>query len=239
MAELTAVMIAESKRLRAQAPCRLVELVGPAGAGKSTLATTLPMQDPNVIQGPNLWGLPRALLAASAVELTPTILAAAAAGRPLRGDEMGQMVRIGALRRALERVQQDEHCTVIIDEGAVFGLAWLEVFHPADDDAVRAAWRSRERAHWADRLHAVVRLDAADGELAQRIRTRAKQHMMKDCSDAEIQAFMDRFRDCYDDVLTDMSSRGRITVRSMRNGDAPMSERVTRLREAIEDTRHG
>lgn len=231
-------MTAPARRAAARTPW-LVELVGPAGAGKSTLAATLPEQDPDVTQGPNLWGLPRAMLVAATLELLPTMVAAALGGRPLHQAEVGQMIRIGALRRALDRAKRDGHRTMVIDEGAVFGLTWLEVFYSAPDDPRRAVWRRREREQWAQRLDAVVRLDAGDPELARRIRTRAKEHMVKNSTDEEIQAFMARFRECYDEVIADMASRGGLAVQRLTTGDAPVSERVMRLREAIEETLRG
>src|SRR5436309_1965067 len=107
----------------ANRPCtspRLVELVGPAGVGKSTIMSTIPGQDSDVHRGPNLWGLPRWLLFASAVELAPTLLAAALAGQPFKPAEMGQMIRLGALRRALERAAETGDGAIVIDEGPVF-----------------------------------------------------------------------------------------------------------------------
>src|SRR5437868_4358702 len=103
---------------------RLVELVGPAGAGKSTL----PERDPSMKPGPNLWGLPRHLLAAGAMELLPVFAAGATHGRRFSQAEMGQMVRIVALRRAVDRAAALGYGTLVVDEGAVFGLTWLEVF---------------------------------------------------------------------------------------------------------------
>ena len=229
--------VTASPRIRTQDPW-LVELVGPAGAGKSTLAASLPAQDPDVAQGPNLWGLPRALLVASAIELLPTMIAAAIRGRPLHKPEIGQMIRIGALRRALSHTRTRGHRTMVIDEGAVFGLAWLEMFYEAHDDPWRSLWRRREREQWAARLDAVVRLDADDPELARRIRTRAKEHMVKDRNDEEIQVFMARFRDCYDQVIGDMAARGSLAVQSLSTGGAPVPDRVARLREAIEESLH-
>jgi energy-coupling factor transporter ATP-binding protein EcfA2 len=224
-----------STRRRANEPW-LVELVGPAGVGKSTLATTLPSADPDVSNGPNLWGLPRGLLALSAIALIPTIVAAALSGHPLRSAEIGQMVRIGALRRAIERAARKGYRTMVIDEGPVFGLTWLEVFYESDDDPWRALWRRRERERWSETLDAVVRLDAPDHELARRIRTRAKQHMVKASPDHEIEAFMKRFRSKYDQVIGDMAARGRVSVQVLDSTGGPVLAEAERLRAAIRET---
>lgn len=224
-----------AERTDRRGSARLVELVGPAGVGKSTLASTLPAADPEVRAGPNLWGLPKGLLIASAIALVPTIIAAALSGKPLHRAEMGQMVRIGALRRAIARAARGGYRTMLIDEGPVFGLTWLEVFYESKNDPWRALWRRRERDAWGKSLDAVVRLDAPDVELARRIRTRAKQHMVKDSPDHEIEAFMTRFRSKYDLVIGDMAARGSVSVQSLSSG-GPLDAEAQRLRVAIRET---
>ena len=187
---------------------RLVELIGPAGVGKSTMLSTLPEQDPAVERGPNLWGLPRPLLLASALELLPTFVGAAVTGHPFKPAEMGQMVRLGALERAVSRAPSGDASAVLIDEGPVFALAWFQVFFGADSDPWRRKWRRAATNAWARRLHGVVRMDAPDAELARRIRQRAKEHMVKHRSDGEISDFMTRFRAAYDAVLGEMTASG-------------------------------
>jgi hypothetical protein len=214
-------------------PPRIVELVGPAGAGKTTLAATLPQRDPSIKPAPNLWGLPRHLLAAGTMELLPVFAAGAAHGRRFGPSEMGQMVRIVALRRAVDRAALRGSGTLVVDEGAVFGLTWLEVFHEAPGDHVRNTWRAQERARWSGRLDAIIRLDANDEELARRIRTRDKQHMVKDRSDEDIRAFMRRFRDCYDRIIDAMVTEGHVAVRAVPTGGDSIFDRSARLRETI------
>ena len=58
----------------------VVELVGPAGAGKTTLAQGVSAVDPTVRAGLSLWGLPRAKLLEATLPLLPTALST----RPIR-----------------------------------------------------------------------------------------------------------------------------------------------------------
>ena len=75
----------------------VVELVGPAGAGKTTLAEGVSATDTTVLSGLSLWGLPRKDLMRSALALAPVIAAAAVRGSKsrLRAGEIAQMVRLG------------------------------------------------------------------------------------------------------------------------------------------------
>jgi hypothetical protein len=217
-----------------------VELVGPAGAGKTTLARALPGLVPDVRAGLTLWGLPRPLLLAGALAVMPAV-AAALRGRPLRGAAVSQMIRLGALRYALERAAAGGARLIVLDEGPVFALSWLDVFHARDDDAAWRQWRRRTVEEWAGRLDVVVRLDAADSVLAQRIRTRAKPHPVKHSSDAEIFHFLAGFRRAFDQVIGELAEFGHIRVLDLDpggDGDPPGGQAAW-LRDALEEVPSG
>ncbi|HEX9579705.1 MAG TPA: hypothetical protein VF970_01235 [Gemmatimonadales bacterium] len=218
---------------------RLVELAGPAGAGKSTLARVLPERNPRVRAGLTLWGLPRLLLLASALALLPTAGLAALGGRPLRWGELTQMVRLGALRRAVQRMAGRDDPLILLDEGPVFGLGWLDVFFPRNGDAGRARWRRRTVREWAGWLDVVVRVDAADPVLAERIRTRSKPHMVKDQPDDEVHRFTARFRTALDRVVAELKAAGRVKVLGLRTDGALPVDHAARLGLVLEDALRG
>ena len=87
----------------------------------------------------------------------------------LRAGEIAQMVRLGALRRAVRR-EADRHRVILLDEGPVFALSWLDVFFARNGDRVPAAWRQHVVADWSQLLDVVVFIDASDVTLAERIR---------------------------------------------------------------------
>jgi hypothetical protein len=218
---------------------RLVELVGPAGAGKSTLARAFPHGERGGWSRLSIWGLPLPLLMNSAVTLVPTVVRALFGGKPLRPAEIAQMVRLGALRLAVERSADGEARWIILDEGPVFGLTWLDVFFGRNGDPGWSEWRRNTLDAWADRLDAVVRLDAADPVLAHRIRARLQNHMVKDRSDEEIFAFLARFRCAYDRVLAELSAGGRPVVMHLQTDASAPIGGVPRLRATIEEALRG
>jgi hypothetical protein len=221
------------------APGRLVELVGPAGAGKSTLARAFPGGERGRWNRLSIWGLPFPLLMNSAVTLVPTVLRALFGGKPLRPAEIAQMVRLGALQLAVERTASGQDRWIVFDEGPVFGLTWLDVFFGRNGDPGWSEWRCETLRAWSDRLDAVVRLDAADPVLAHRIRARLQDHMVKDRSDDEIFAFLERFRQAYDRVLAELSAGGGpIVMHLQTDASAPIGG-VPRLRATIEEALGG
>ena len=216
----------------------VVELVGPAGAGKTTLAKGVSAVDPTVRAGLSLWGLPRPKLLEAALPLLPTfVMSAIRPSRRLQWGEMAQMIRLGALRRVV-RDEARKHRVILLDEGPVFALSWLDFFFARNGDRA-VAWRRRAIADWASLLDVVVFIDAADSTLAPRIRTREKDHMVKDRSDEEIYGFAAGFRKAFDRVIAEISKVGHLVVDALRTDGSEQNENTQRLMMALGRRRNG
>lgn len=216
----------------------VVELVGPAGAGKTTLAHGVSAADATVRSGLSLWGLPRRRLMRSALALLPTILGATFNRTPLRAGEMGQMIRLGALRGVVED-EAAQHRVIILDEGPVFALSWLDVFFSRNGERVPAAWRRRVVAEWARLLDVVVFIDASDITLANRIRTREKPHMVKGLPDAEIFGFSAGFRRAFERAIGELEQAGHIVVDTLKTDAGPVDENTAQLMTKLQKRRNG
>ena len=211
--------------------------MGPAGAGKSTLAGHVQQDDSRVHVGLSLWGLPRSRLVRGAIALAPTIVIAALRKRRLRWREIKQMIRLDALRRVLRRMKS-RHPIILLDEGPVFGISWLDLTFADRGAAAPKRWRRRLLKRWGRLLDAVVLVDASDETLATRIRTRAKAHRIRGESDAAIGRFADGFRRAFDRVLGDLeqSTRGELRVDTIRT-DGSLNRSAARLEAALQS--HG
>jgi len=216
----------------------VVELVGPAGAGKTTLARGVTAAGSTVRSGLSLWGLPRHRLVRSAVALLPTILGASIRRTPLRAGELAQMIRLGALRHEVED-EAARHRVIILDEGPVFALSWLEVFFSRNGDRVPASWRRRVVAEWATLLDVVVFIDACDITLANRIRTREKPHMVKGLPDEEIFGFSAGFRRAFERAIGELAQVGHIVVDSLKTDTGPVDDNTAQLMAKLQQRRNG
>ena len=214
----------------------LVELVGPAGAGKSALQQALLAETPGAANGHSLWNQDRLALARGALRVTPAALAAARGGKPLVPPEMGQMVRLEAMERTLPKITGGRRL-IVMDEGPVFALSWFDVFFGRNGDPGWSAWRRRMVSTWSAKLDAIVRVDADDAVLAQRINSRAKQHMMKQQPYPEVCGFNARFRDAFDRVTGEMVKAGNVKVFDLRTDERRPDELVRQLSEMIETSR--
>jgi hypothetical protein len=216
----------------------VVELVGPAGAGKTTLAHGVSAVDTTVRSGLSLWGLPRRRLLRSAMALLPTILSATINRSRLRAGEIGQIIRLGALRGVVKD-ESSQHRIILLDEGPVFALTWLDVFFARNGDRVPAAWRRRVVAEWATLLDVVVFIDASDITLANRIRTPEKPHMVKGLPDAEIFGFAAGFRRAFERAIGEFAQAGHLVVDTLHTDAGPLDEHTAHLMSKLQQRRNG
>ena len=221
-------------------PRFIVEVAGPAGSGKSTVSHLLTQRAQVVAT--SIWGLPRPRYAASAVRVLPDIGALIAAARWLPWEETEQLIRLDALDVTLDRLPdpEGERRVVLLDEGPVFAFAWFRVLgHPCFRDGRRDAWWRRVLTHWAERLDAIVVLDGADPVLVNRLRSRAKEHPLKESSDQELYEFAAAYREAFAWVIAGMTAGGHAPrVISLESNGAPPEQLADRVLAVCQDTVH-
>ena len=185
----------------------VVELVGPAGVGKSALAERL-LARHDVVRA-SVWNLPRALLLESVVRSVPQLLRLCIVTRSLPREELKQIVRLNALRLFVRR-RVDGARVVVLDEGPVFALSWLRVFgHPRLQNGRAEPWWRATYAVWAVLLDRLVLLDAPEPVLTSRIRGRDKPaDVFRQMADGEIRDLVARYRIAFERVLGGLARAG-------------------------------
>jgi len=195
-----------TKRNGASRPI-VVELVGPAGVGKSALAERL-LARHDVVRA-SVWNLPRALLLESVVRSVPQLLRLCIVTRSLPYEELKQIVRLNALRLFVRRRVAGAR-VVVLDEGPVFALSWLRVFgHPRLQNGRAEPWWRATYAVWAVLLDRLVLLDAPEPVLTSRIRGRHKPaDVFRQMADGEIRDLVARYRIAFERVLGGLARAG-------------------------------
>ncbi|HEY3279492.1 MAG TPA: hypothetical protein VGJ83_03195 [Gemmatimonadales bacterium] len=197
----------------------VIELVGPAGAGKTTIRRLLAAK--YGIKGRGVWRMPTHRLLRSGIRLLPTSLRLWSAAGTLAWEETKHIIRLDALFELLHGADGRVRRRWILDEGPVFVFAWLRTMGRAAARPARFAdWWGTELARWRRTVGAIVTLDAPNEILTERIRARAKAHLLKTTSDAEAARFLDRYRVAYDETIADLTAG---------EGDGPRPD-VVRLR---------
>ena len=134
-----------------------MELVGPAGAGKSTLVRTIRSRDPEVRTDLSIWSLPRPRLVTNGLLFLPKL---AALWRDYPGSlwtALHLAVRLKTLQQLLDRGKTRNCRALVVDIGPIFTLAWFRVYA-----------RHRTWNRWLDQWYprAVVEGAADDSPLA-------------------------------------------------------------------------
>jgi deoxyadenosine/deoxycytidine kinase len=193
---------------------RLVaEIIGPAGAGKSTLARVLHQRDGTIPSVLSVWGLPQLLLIVNALVLAPKCINLFRRRRWSCLYEMGLVIRLQALHQLLTRERMRSQKAFFMDEGAIYGIVKLRACNlKSRKGCCFEDWIQNALNRWAETLDAVIWLDAPDDVLAQRIRDRAKPHRVKGLTDQEIQEFLAHSRSSYEQVMIELSTRPNLKI---------------------------
>ncbi len=178
----------------------IIELVGPAGVGKTAVSKAL--ADRYDARRSSIWSLPRRALLLPLLEFLPLHWRLVWAARAPVIREMKHLVRLRALRERLSRHADTLPAMLVLDEGPVFVQAWLSVLgHHRLRNGRSLSWRDSATALWPSPLDLVVVLEADDRVLASRIRGRPKPHGLKKRSDEAISRFVTEFRYAFERVL--------------------------------------
>jgi predicted ATPase len=211
----------------------VVELVGPAGAGKSALSERLARR-PGAIRA-SVWNLPRGSWLWNAARSLPTLLGFCARARSLPWADMKHIIRLRTLREFLARQRAQHVPFVVLDEGPVFALGWLRLFgHERMRGRALAPWWRRAVREWAQALDVLVLLDAPDRVLTGRIRTRTKEHQVKEQSDREIAAFTAAYRQAFADVISAITAENGIRLLALECNAEPVDRTAERLLDILE-----
>ena len=199
----------------------VIELVGPAGVGKSAVAAELTRL--GVVRS-GVWNLPRHLLARSAVASFAELATMWRDGG--RTSAVKQVIRLGALEQRVAQLAARPAQTVVLDEGPVFALAWFRVFAKQGLGNGRlTAWRRRATERWAEALGAVVWLDAPDPVLLHRLRNRGKpRDVFRTMTDTEILDLQAAYRAAFSAVIPTVTGASGAHLVSLDAEHAPADQ---------------
>jgi len=196
-------------------PPRIVELVGVAGAGKTTLAKALSQSSKRIIHGHHPYfrkveHIP--FFAWNTLLMMPTFihLYASYGIKCLTSREVAWMVILHGWHHVLRRQASNDGSIIVMDQGPVSIMAELSVIDPKclQSQAAKKWWENTIKG-WIDALDLLIWLDASDPTLIKRVRTRDQWHLIKDQQDREALDFNTSYRSTYNSLLSALTADGR------------------------------
>lgn len=194
----------------------VVEIMGPAGTGKTTLSRALRKRHPNIAPDidsrlSKLDKIP--FVISDACSLLPTYLRRYRHSRWFDRRETRSMAYLQAGLKLLDRGTTTNDMVTVLDHGPIYRLAFLREFGPeiTTSDAYRWWW-TKLLERWTVKLDLVISLDAPDEVLVDRIRARDCWHVVKEAPDHEAYEVLRRYRAAFEQTIAESLTPGRVPL---------------------------
>jgi shikimate kinase len=190
----------------------IMELVGLAGAGKTTLSRALSQRSEKIqigaeIELRKLKHIP--VFVRNAPPLLPIILHRSRGSKSFTWEEIKYLVYLNGWSHVLGQQAARGGRAILLDHGPVFKLATLNAFGPESLKTERIeAWWNNMFKQWASTVNIVIWLDAPDPILEKRINSRSQRHAVKGKTETEVLQFLARYRMAYEQILAKLMTEG-------------------------------
>jgi predicted ATPase len=219
----------------------LVEVMGPAGTGKTTLLRALCSQDESIRAGLDL---KKARYIRPSLRKLGVFLPVWALhhrdDRWLDRRDMRSIARLETWSQALERPTTGRGSAAVFDHGPLYRLARLREFGPelTESEPFERWWRG-SLTWWLEALDIVVMLEAPDAVLLQRIDERGHWFLGGDHPREEKDEFLARYRRSFAEILAQVpEGKGeRPMVLRFRTDEMPVGTIATEVLSVIASMR--
>lgn len=175
-----------------------VEVIGPAGAGKSTLIKSIIQANENVFLAtkPSLRSARNTpYLARNILSLLPIFLRHPTNSMRLTSRELYWIIYLNGWHHNLGRQTSNDCILNMIDHGPLYMLTSLLEFGPEITQSQNfQKWWDRMFKQWASFLDMIIWLDAPNSMLAKRINTRCTWHPVQEKPKHEMHRFLSHYR---------------------------------------------
>ncbi len=216
-------------------PRCVVEVLGPAGAGKTTVIRALRERRVAFHEQPLVpWPDKLRVLGGIARELLLAYLREWPRSRWFNLEELRRMLYVKTWHRVLTQPLATDGTITILDHGPIFMLGMVQEFGPKFVRSQHfARWLDAAIEAWSAALDVVLWLDAPDSTLIRRIDLRERQHIVKGKPLREACVFLERCRLSFAQTLSQIAVRGRLTVLRFDTSKVSANDIVEQLLQAL------
>jgi deoxyadenosine/deoxycytidine kinase len=194
----------------------VVEVMGPAGTGKTTLSRALSQRHDDIapdidIRLSKLDKLP--FVISNTFSLLPTYLRRYRHSRWFNRRETRSMAYLQAGLRLLGQETPNNDRVIVLDHGPIYRLAFLREFGPEITTShAYQRWWAKLLKQWIAKIDIVISLDAPNVVLLERIRARDCRHTIKAKSDQEAYEILRRYRAAFEQTIAEFLAARPVTV---------------------------
>lgn len=216
---------------------RVVEIIGPAGAGKTTLGRVLRQRHKDIqldIPVSKFRKFP--FLVSTYVSMLPTYLRQYRHSRWFNWRETRSMVYLKAVHHIFRNRTSDNSGIIVLDHGPIYRLTTLCEFGPElTTSQLYTAWWAELFSQWAAMLDMIIWLDAPDETLWKRIHNRRRWHMVKDGSEQEAYDFLRRYRRVMERLITQSVNEYHVALLSFNTDQKSVEQIADDILATIDD----
>lgn len=214
----------------------IAEIVGPAGAGKSTITMALSQRNPAIRCDYRLrWRQFIPIFCCKIILSLPVYLRKYRDKGHVLWLALRRMAYLERLHSVLSRHRSNNDTVFLLDQGPVHRLAHL---HEFGFNGIRnqslELWWTRMLDDWASTLDLIFWVDAQDEVLLERILTRSKWHRVKDLSEQEAREFLAIYREAYRGVISGLTSDGGPKVLSFSTDQESLDQIVNKILNVLD-----
>jgi len=224
--------------IRANTSPLIVEVIGLAGSGKTTLSRALHQQNEKMLLGDylnvrNVRYLP--FLVKHGLLSLPTLLSQPWNGRWFTRREVAKIIYLTGWQHVLKLQSSHNNAVAISDQGPIYELATLHAFGPGRLQSRHyERWWARMFNQWAHTIDLVIWLDAPEEILIERIRSRDKWHPVKASHAQEMRDYLLRYQSAYEHVISELSAIRELQVLRFNTDCQALEEITSQVLHAID-----